>query len=166
MQFYKTVTSMDDMMPSAPTVDDATETTKQLTKLGDLDGFHIRKWIANELDVTADVEDKDRASEINYCQQQRHRVSCELPQTMDLPFNTRHLFQLDGFEFTKRNVLRRTAAVCDPLGIITLHNQVQVVDTKGMAGWRHTIGMSCCRHLIRERTKWFKELEDLIWRNS
>ena len=35
-------------MPS----DEAKETRKQLTELGNLAGFHIRKWILNEPDVT------------------------------------------------------------------------------------------------------------------
>ena len=34
---------MDDLMSSAPTVDDAKETRKQLTEPGDLAGFHVRK---------------------------------------------------------------------------------------------------------------------------
>ena len=34
---------MDDLISSAPTVDDAKETRKQLTELGDLAGFHVRK---------------------------------------------------------------------------------------------------------------------------
>ena len=44
---------MDDLMPSTPTVDEEKETTKQPTELRDLVGFHIRKWIWNEPDVTA-----------------------------------------------------------------------------------------------------------------
>ena len=36
---------MDDLMPSTPTADDAKETRKQLTELGDLAGFYIHKWM-------------------------------------------------------------------------------------------------------------------------
>ena len=50
---------------SAPTVDDAKETRKQLTELGDLAGFHMRKWISNEPDVIADIVEGDRASDID-----------------------------------------------------------------------------------------------------
>ena len=39
--------------------------------------------------------------------------------TTDDEFFFRHSLQLDGFEFTKRNVLRRTAAVYDPLGFLS-----------------------------------------------
>ena len=50
-------------MSSAPTVDE--ETRKQLTKLGDLAGFHVRKWISNEPEVITDVAEEERASEID-----------------------------------------------------------------------------------------------------
>ena len=52
-------------MPSAPMVNDVKETRKQLMELGGLAGFHIHKWILNEPDVTADVAEEDRASEID-----------------------------------------------------------------------------------------------------
>ena len=98
---------MDDLMPSAPTVDEEKETRKQPTELGDLAGFHIRKWISNEPDVTADVAEGDRASEIDVERR-------ELPTTTTLGvlwtarghnFSFRHSLRLDGFVFTKRNVL-------------------------------------------------------------
>ena len=107
---------MDDLMPSAPTVDDEEETRKQPTELGDLAGFHIRKWISNEPDVTADVAEGHRASDIDLERR-------ELPTTTTLDvlwasrddkFSFRHSLQLDEFEFTKRNVLRRTATFYDP----------------------------------------------------
>ena len=112
---------MDDLMPSAPTVDDAKDIRKQLTELGDLAGFHIRKWISNEPDVIADIVEEDLASEIDLEKR-------ELPTTKTLgvlwaatddKFSFRHSLQLDGFEFTKRNVLRRTASVYDPLGFLS-----------------------------------------------
>ena len=56
---------MDDLVPSAPTVDDAKETRKQVTELGELPGFHVRKWISNELKVIADVGEENRASEMD-----------------------------------------------------------------------------------------------------
>ena len=49
---------MDDLMPSAPTVDDAKETRKPITELGDLAGFHVHKWNSNEPEVIADVAEK------------------------------------------------------------------------------------------------------------
>ena len=108
-------------MPSAPTVDDAKDTKKQLTELGDLAGCHIRKWISNETDVIADIAEEDLASEIDLDKR-------ELPTTKILgvlwaatndKFSYRHSLQLDGFEFTKNNVLRRTASVYDPLGFLS-----------------------------------------------
>ena len=66
-------------MPSTPMVDDVKETRKQLTELGDLAGFHIRKWIWNEPDVTADIVEEERASEIDLEER-------ELPTTKTLGF--------------------------------------------------------------------------------
>ena len=97
---------MDDLMPSATTVDDAKEIRKQITELGDLAGFNVRKWMSNELKVIADVAEEGRASEIDLEKK-------ELPTTKTLgvpwaatedEFSFRHSSQLDGFEFTKRNV--------------------------------------------------------------
>ena len=108
-------------MPSAPTVGEAKETRKQLTKLGDKAGFHIRKWLSNDVDVIADIREEDRASEIDLEKR-------ELPTTKTLGvlwsatddmFFFRHSLPLDGFEFTKRNVLKKTATVYDPLGVLS-----------------------------------------------
>ena len=96
---------MDDLMPSARTVDDAKDTRKQLTELGDLAGFHIRKWISSEPDVIADIAEGDLASEIDLEKR-------ELPTTKTLgvlwaatddKLSFRNSLQLDGFqrEWTK-----------------------------------------------------------------
>ena len=112
---------MDDLMPSAPTVDEAKETRRQLTELGDQAGFHIRKWVSNDVDVIADIKEEDRASEIDLEKR-------ELPTTKTLgvlwsatddKFFFQHSLQLDGFEFTKRNVLKKTTTVYDPLGFLS-----------------------------------------------
>ena len=42
---------MDDLMPSAETVEKAKEMSQQLTALGDKAGFHIRKWISQRPEV-------------------------------------------------------------------------------------------------------------------
>ena len=142
-------------MPSAPTVDDAKEKRKQVTELGHLAGFHVREWISNESEVIADVSEEDRASEIDL-------ENRELPTTKTLgflwaatddEFSFRHPLQLDGFEFTKRNVLRRTATVYDPLGFLSSY----LIRSKLLIqkAWLEV------RDWDEERTKWFRELEDL-----
>ena len=95
---------MDDLMPSAPTVDDAKETRKQVTELGDLAGFHVRKWISNEPEVIADVAEEDRASEIDLEKRElpTTRTLGVLWAATDEEFSFRHSLELDGFEFTKR----------------------------------------------------------------
>ena len=154
---------MDDLMPSAPTVDDAKDIRKQLTELGDLAGFHIRKWISNEPDVIADIVEEDLASEIDLEKR-------ELPTTKTLgvlwaatddKFSFRHSLQLDGFEFTKRNVLRRTASVYDPLGFLSPY----VIRSKLLIqkAWLEARDWDelLPTHHQREWTKWFRELKDL-----
>ena len=73
------------------------------------------------MDVIADIAEGDRASEIDLEKR-------ELPTTKTLgvlraatedKFSFRHSLLLDGFEFTERNVLRRTASVYDPLGFLS-----------------------------------------------
>ena len=150
-------------MPSAPTVDDAKDTRKQLTELGDLAGFHIRKWISNEPDVIADIAEEDVASEIDLEKR-------ELPTTKTLgvlwaatddKFSFRHSLQLDGFEFTKRNVLRRTASVYDPLGFLSPY----VIRSKLLIqkAWLEAQDWDelLPTHHQQEWTKWFRELKDL-----
>ena len=154
---------MDDLMPSAPTVDDAKDIRKQLTELGDLAGFHIRKWISNEPDVIADIVEEDLASEIDLEKR-------ELPTTKTLgvlwaatddKFSFRHSLQLDGFEFTKRNVLRRTASVYDPLGFLSPYViRSKLLIQKAWLEARDWDELLPTPHQ-REWTKWFRELEDL-----
>ena len=107
---------MDDLMLSAPTVDEEKGTRKQPAQLGDLAGFHIRKWISNEPDVNADVAEGDRASEIDVERRELPTITTLgiLRAARGDKFSFRHSLQLDGFEFTKRNVLRRTATFYDP----------------------------------------------------
>ena len=52
-------------MPSVPSVYEVRETRRQLTELGDMAGFHIRKWISNRPEVIEDIPVADRASEID-----------------------------------------------------------------------------------------------------
>jgi len=112
---------MDDLMPSAPTVEEAKETRKQLSELGDKAGFHIRKWVSNDVDVIADIKEEDRASEIDL--EKRELLTTKtlgvLWSATDDKFSFRHSLQLDGFEFTKRTVLKKTATVYNPLGFLS-----------------------------------------------
>ena len=101
-------------MPS----DKAKETRKQVIKLRNFAGFHIRKWILNELEVIAGIAEQDRVSEIDLEKRRlpTTKTLSVLWAATDHEFSFRHSLQLDGFEFTKRNVLRQTATLYDPLG--------------------------------------------------
>ena len=153
----------DDLMPSAPTVGEAKETRKQLTELGYKAGFHIHKWLSNDVDVIADIREEDRASEIDLEKR-------ELPTTKTLgvlwsatddKFFFRHSLPLDGFEFTKRNVLKKTATMYDPLGFLSpyvIRSKLLIQKAWLEAGaWDDLLP----KHHQQEWIKWFRELNDL-----
>ena len=52
-------------MPSVATIEIAKETRKQLTELGNLAGFHLRKWMPNQAEVLKDIPAEDRAQTID-----------------------------------------------------------------------------------------------------
>ena len=154
---------MDDFMPSAPTVDEAKETRRQLTEVGGQAGFHIWKWVSNNVDVIADIKEEDRASEIDLEKR-------ELPTTKTLgvlwsatddKFFFRHSLQLDGFEFTKRNVLKKTATVNDPLGFLSpyiVRSKLLMQKAWLEAGtWDYLLP----EHHQQGWIKWCQELNDL-----
>ena len=111
---------MDDLMPSVENISTAKDMRQQLTDLGDKANFHVRKWISNCREVLEDIPDCDRASEINL-------EKNELPMTKTLGVSwtandDQFLFHYtppsDQFQYTKRNVLRSTATIFDPMGFL------------------------------------------------
>jgi len=52
--------SMDDLMPSVTSVEEAKSMRKQFTELGDMAGFHFRKWISDLPGVIEDIPDQDQ----------------------------------------------------------------------------------------------------------
>ena len=112
---------MDDPVPSLDSIERAIETRRQLTEMGDKAGFHVRKWVSNLTEVLADVPEEDRASEVNL-------EKNELPVTKTLgvswtaredQFLFHYLPPTEDFEYTKRNVLRKTATLFNPLGFLS-----------------------------------------------
>jgi len=128
---------MDDLVPSASTVDEAKETRRQLTQLGNQAGFHIQKWVSTNMDVIADIKEEDRASDIDLEKRELPTIKTlgVLWSATDDKFFFLHSLQLDGFEFTQRKVLKKAATVYDPLGFL-LHGQKQ----------GH--GTICCQNII------------------
>ena len=52
-------------MLSVDSIEKAIETRRQLTKMGDKAGFHVRKWVSNLTEVLECVPEQDRASEVD-----------------------------------------------------------------------------------------------------
>ncbi len=111
---------MDDLMPSVENISKAKDMRQQLTDLGDKANFHVRKWISNRREILKDIPERDRASEINL-------EKNELPVTKTLGVswtatNDQFLFHYtppsEEFQYTKRNVLRSTATIFDPMGFL------------------------------------------------
>ena len=111
---------MDDLMPSVENISKARDMRHQLTDLGDKANFHVRKWISNRREILKDIQERDRASEINL-------EKNELPVTKTLGVswtvtNDQFLFHytppFQEFQYTKRNVLRSTATIFDPMGFL------------------------------------------------
>ena len=54
-----------DLIPSVKSIEEAKTMREQITELGDLAGFHVRKWISHRPEVIEDIPDPDRAAEID-----------------------------------------------------------------------------------------------------
>ena len=112
---------MDDLMLSVKSIEEARTMRKQITELGDKAGFHFRKRISHRPEVIQDIPDQDRATEIDL-------GKTELPTTKTLgvlwnAHEDKFSFQFsappDEFVCTKRNVLKKTATIFDPLGFLS-----------------------------------------------
>ena len=112
---------MDDIMPSVDSVEVAKEARRQLSEMGDKAGFHICKWVSNRKEVLEDVPVKDRSSNVSL-------EKNELPTTKTLGIrwdagDDELLFDYssptEDFQYTKRNVLKRTVSLFDPLGLLS-----------------------------------------------
>ena len=150
-------------MPSVETVEVAKEVRQQLTELGDKAGFHIRKWISQKPEVIMDIPEADRATKVDL-----ERREFPVTKTLGVVW----IVKEDKFSFsfvpppeelvlTKRNVLKKTASIYDPLGFLTPF----VVRAKMLMqeAWMEAIGWDeeLPYHLKAEWKNWFKELGEL-----
>ena len=88
--------------------------------MGDKAGFLVRKWVSNCPEVLEDVPEKDRAFEVDL-----EKNQFPVTRTLGVAWsaqNDQFLFYhsppSEDFEYTKRNVLKKTAALFDPLGFL------------------------------------------------
>ena len=125
--------------------------------------FLHRNLDSGDTDVIADIAEGDWACGIDLEKR-------ELPTTKTLgvlcaatddKFSFRHSLQLDGFEFTKRNVLGRTESVYEPLGVLSPSViRSKLLIRKASLEARDWDELLPTPHQ-REWTKWFRELKDL-----
>ena len=111
---------MDDVMPSVDSADTAKETRRQLSEMGDKAGFHICKWVSNRTEVLEDIPDNDRSSKVSL-----ETNMLPITKTLGMRWDAgddKFLFDYsspdEDFHYKKRNVLKKTASLFEPLGII------------------------------------------------
>ena len=152
---------MDDLMPSLPTTEEAKQTRQQLSKLGEKagKGFHIRKWLSNRVEVLEDVPAVDQASEVDL-----NKCIFPVTKTLGVLWTAKEdlfFFQCsappENFEYTKRSVLRKTAMIYDPLGLISPY----IIRAKMLIqqAWLEAIEWDdpLPRQLELQWKQWFKE---------
>ena len=149
---------MDDLMPSVATIEIAKETRKQLTELGNLAGFHLRKWMSNQAEVLKDIPAKDRAQTIDL---EENKLSTTktlgVLWTADLDTFSFKYSLTPETELTKRKVLKKTATIFDPLGFLAPY----VVRAKILIqqAWVETTGwdVPLPGHHQKQWKSWFEE---------
>ena len=154
---------MDDLMPSVKSVEEAKSMRKQITELGHMAGFHVRKWISHRPEVIEDIPDQDRAAEIDLS-----KTEFQVTKTLGVlwiaqedKFSFQYSAPPDGFVFTKRNVLKKTATIFDPLGFLspfTVRGKLLMQEA-----WTETVTWDEVLpfQLANKWKTWFGELPDL-----
>ena len=136
---------------------------QQINKLSSEVGFHVRKWISNCPEILADVPQCDRAAEIDLekCIMPLIKTLGVLWQTDNDVFTFKYTQPPDDFELTIRNVLKKTATIYDPLGILApyiIHAKV-IVQKAWLCGldWDYQLPPNLCT----EWQVWFSEFPTL-----
>lgn len=114
---------MDDFMFLVFMVDEVKEIWRQLIELGNQVGFYILKWLFNDVDVIVDIKEEDRVFEIDLEKRELLiiKILGVLWSVIDDKFFFWYFLQLDGFEFIKRNVLKKIVIVYDLLGFLLFY---------------------------------------------
>ena len=114
-------TYMDDSLDSVENDDMGVNLYHQLKALWEKAGMHARKWVSNSERVIAATPIEDRATEVNI--KDHHNT---VTTTLGLQWNsTEDMFLVpatsvpEEYPITKRNVLKKIAAVFDPLGLVS-----------------------------------------------
>ncbi|XP_071081761.1 uncharacterized protein [Haliotis cracherodii] len=156
-------TYMDDNMDSVDTNSKAIELYKQLQQLWRTAGMHARKWVSNSVQVLQEIPEEDRLKEINI-------QMSELPSVKALgllwnaesdEFRFSFMSLKQDIKMTKRNFLKETAKLFDPLGflgpfIIRARVLLQEMWISGV-NWDETLSPD----LEQKAWSWYLEIEKL-----
>jgi hypothetical protein len=156
-------TYMDDSMDSVADAQQGILLYKQLSQLWRLAGMHTRKWLSNSDTVLACIPSEDRAMEmeIEGDQLQGAKTLGVLWLAKDDVFTFHYNQPDEAFIYTKRSVLKKVAALFDPLGFLapfTVRAKMilQKMWMSGL-GWDEALDTE----LKAEAENWFTELADI-----
>ena len=114
-------TYMDDSLDSVENDDVGVELYHQRNALWEKAGVHARKWVSNSERVIAATPVENRATEVNI-----QDYNSTVTTTLGLQWNsTEDMFVVPAtsvpveYSITKRNFLKKIAAVFDPLGLVS-----------------------------------------------
>ena len=156
-------TYMDDSMDSVETEEDGIELCHQLKELWSLAGMQARKWVSNSPKVIAATPEEDRATKVSL-QDNQDPVIKALGLSWESEEDVLSISTADvppDLPLTKRNVLKKIAAVFDPLGfvspfVVTAKILLQELWTRGY-DWDDQILDEIGERILR----WFQQLGSL-----
>lgn len=111
-------TYVDDILPGSATLSETQEQIRQLTEILTADGFTLRKWIANDPDILADIPHQHHEASAKFLVKDRtihHTLGIQWDQRSD-SFVFSAPLPTKSESITKRAVLSFIARIFDPLG--------------------------------------------------
>ena len=159
-------TYMDDTMDSTKTEDDAMYLYQELKKLCKVCGMKPHKWLSNSRKVLDQIPIEERAKKIdikdNILPSLKTLGIVWIAEEDKFTFSSNNVD--DGFNYTKRNVLKKISTLFDPLGLLTpftIRSKILMQETWNAGiDWDEKVPDT----IKQKMRKWFQELQmlDLI----
>ena len=157
---------MDDTMDSTKTEDDAMYLYQELKKLWQVCGMKPHKWLSNSRKVLDQIPIEERAKKIdikdNILPSLKTLGIVWIAEEDKFTFLSNNVN--DGFNYTKRNFLKKISTLFDPLGLLapfTIRSKILMQETWNAGiDWDEKVPET----IKQKMKKWFQELQmlDLI----